>query len=521
MSKRRRKAGSSRRVHLNKARGKIDKRVEAVGPKHFGIVSVDCAKARSKWMLCDFYGNVLVPPTEVEHQQTGFQEAIDQLAAAIGEHQLKDVVVAIERTGNYHLPVKRAFAAAGYEVRIVHPFASKQFRQVADGSVKTDDNDLAGIHRATVVGFGLLEEPLPPRYAQLQLLARHRRDLVRKNSRLRCQIREHLDAALPGYAAVFAKRLFDSPLAIPLALEFASARRLLEVGIGGMDRWLRQEKIRFQHASLVKISAWAQRAAEPHPEAPLHLRILAELEQDRRAKLQKIQALEGDIVPYLVETPYVLLLVIPGINVVSAADLAGEMGPITHYANANAITGRAGLYPGRYQSDEVDKKGKLVRSANKRLRAVILQITNNLLTCNDYFQALAIGWDADDVDERIQHVRVAKRFTRLAYPMVAGGIVFDHPCCREPAYILDKLLHFQLEHAMDWEALQANLNTATEQLPKNIFHREAATLAEKRQQLSHARKPGLRRIGEVLGEVLAKRLGMVLQSEMEDQTSNA
>jgi hypothetical protein len=47
---------------LGKPNGVIQPRVQAVGPERFGIVAVDCAKARSKWMLCDFYGNVLIPP---------------------------------------------------------------------------------------------------------------------------------------------------------------------------------------------------------------------------------------------------------------------------------------------------------------------------------------------------------------------------------------------------------------------------------------------------------------------------
>ncbi len=67
----------------------------------------------------------------------------------------------------------------------------------------------------------------------------------------------------------------------------------------------------------------------------------------------------------LVRTPYVLLLAFPGINVASAGEFAGEMGPISHYAHARAITGRAGLYPSRYQSDQVDLcDGALVRCAN-------------------------------------------------------------------------------------------------------------------------------------------------------------
>ena len=45
----------------------------------------------------------------------------------------------------------------------------------------------------------------------MQLVIRHRRDLVRKGAALNCQIRDHLEAALPGFAACFDKlweRLF-------------------------------------------------------------------------------------------------------------------------------------------------------------------------------------------------------------------------------------------------------------------------------------------------------------------------
>ena len=62
----------------------------------------------------------------------------------------------------------------------------------------------------------------------------------------------------------------------------------------------------------------------------------------------------------------------PGINVVSAADLAAELGPIAHYANARCILGRAGLRPSRYQSDQVDLcNGPLPHACNRRL---VLQI---------------------------------------------------------------------------------------------------------------------------------------------------
>jgi len=101
------------RSFIQKPRGVIHPRVQKVGPEHFGIVSFDCAKARSKWMLCDFYGNVIIEPSILTHARGDFDAALMQLRDAIERCHLQDQVIAIERTGNYHLPVKRAYAAAG------------------------------------------------------------------------------------------------------------------------------------------------------------------------------------------------------------------------------------------------------------------------------------------------------------------------------------------------------------------------------------------------------------------------
>ena len=61
------KSKSTNARYIGKPAGAIQERVKLVGPEHFGIVAVDCAKRRSKWMLCDFYGKVIIEPTTVEH----------------------------------------------------------------------------------------------------------------------------------------------------------------------------------------------------------------------------------------------------------------------------------------------------------------------------------------------------------------------------------------------------------------------------------------------------------------------
>src|SRR5690606_22614662 len=155
-------------------------RVQAAGPERFGVVSVDCAKFRSKWMLADFYGKVLVGPTNVEHLRLSFDLMIQQIRRAVEKHSLKDVIVCVEMTGTYHRPIQRVLRKAGFETRLVHPFATSHYRIAEHGDQKTDDHDLVAIFRAGINGFGLLEQPIPSIYRELQIFSRARRDLVRK-----------------------------------------------------------------------------------------------------------------------------------------------------------------------------------------------------------------------------------------------------------------------------------------------------------------------------------------------------
>jgi transposase len=449
----------------------------------------------------------LIPPTFVAHNRIELDAAVAQLGAAFSSGALGDAIVAIERTGRYHHAVKNAFAAAGRDVRLVHPYASKQFRQPADPDNKTDDTDLAAIQRAAVNGFALVEARCDESWRSLQLLIRHRRNLVQKNSALCCQIREHLHAAWPGYAACFDK-LWDSGLAFPLVRHFGTAAALLQAGAAGVQRCLRAHGIRYQERTVVTILQWAQTAAPPDVAADLHRRIALAYDDDRRRKCQEIQALERDSAARLVRTPYVLLLSFPGINVVSAADFAGEMGPIANYANPRAITGRAGLFPSRYQSDRVDRAdGPLVRRANRALRAAILGIADNLILCNRHCHALAARWRAAGKDPRHTHVRIGMRFCRIAFHMVAGRQVFRHPCLRERSYILDKLLAFHTAHHTPMEPTLQDLHAALEHIPVKEHGHEAQPLADKLHSLRHRRAAGPQPLSEAVAIVLA-RLGV-------------
>jgi hypothetical protein len=160
--------------------------------------------------------------------------------------------------------------------------------------------------------------------------------------------------------------------------------------------------------------------------------------------------------------------------------------------------------PSRYQSDQVDKsRGPLRRCGNRRLRAALLQIADNLVKKNHHFNARAAAWSRAGKDPRWIRVKVAKSFSRLAYAIVAGRQLFSHPCRQEDHYVLDKLLAFHTEHGTAAAQLQEDLQAAAEQLPRGSHQAEAVPLAARLQQLEHRRR-GVQPLAAILPLVLAK-----------------
>lgn len=504
----------SRAFHVQKPQGQFTQRVQLVGPERFGVVSIDCAKRRSKFFVCDFYGNVLIEPTVLEHTQPAFDAAIGRIRALMRERGLRDCVVAIERTGTYHRPVQDAFRRADFDTRLVHPFASKQFRQPADPGNKTDDTDLAAIFRSAANGFGLLQPACPEIYLEIQQLSRQRRDLVRKTIVLRCQLKEVLHQLMPGYADCFPGHLFDTAIALPLARRTGSAQVILDAGLEGLRQRV-PDGIRYLPRTLAKILDWARTAAPPQQPWQLFREHLDRLADDFLQKSLEIRRLEQRLPGLLAQTPYVHLLALPGICVITAAELAGELGPIEHYANANHITGRSGLCPSRYQSDQVDSSGPLRRRAHRRLRATLLRIADNLLRHNHHYQARASHWSKKD--PRWIRVKIAKGFSRLAFVLLTGRCVYPHPACQPRHSICEKLLAFHSERKTDIQRALDDIDRANRQLSDRTRRDEMDILQSQLDDPRCRRRRGPVALAKIIPLVLA-RLGVrTLQSKPEER----
>ena len=271
---------------------------------------------------------------------------------------------------------------------------------------------------------------------------------------------------------------------------------------------------------MIRILGWAQNAPTPDPDAALHRQLVQALNDDWAAKEQQVHSAEGDIVGLLVQTPYVRLLALAGVNVVLAGELAGEAGPMTNCASGRVVTGRAGLYPRRHQSDQVDyASGSLARRGNRRLRQVLLLTADTLMRCNDHFRVLAAKWSDQGKDPRDIHVRVAGRYARIAFQIVTGTAVFRHPACQGDPVVLWKLIEFHNKENIPLETMQTHLGHAAASLPAAERLREHAALDARWEAARDRRGRGPQHVRALLPAVLDQMVGGDTAPRIESCTS--
>ena len=139
------------------------------------------------------------------------------------------------------------------------------------------------------------------------------------------------------------------------------------------------------------------------------------------------------------------------------------------------------MYPSRYQSDAVDRRdGPLVRRANRTLRRAIMMIADNLI---DLQRPLPhpgnAGWRAAGQGPP-RHPR-PRRQAVLPDRLPDGGRprkCIRHPSCRERDYVLRKLSCFHAEHGRSMAQVMADLQAATDHIPKSEHAPEAKSLFE-------------------------------------------
>lgn len=129
---------------------------------------------------------------------------------------------------------------------------------------------------------------------------------------------------------------------------------------------------------------------------------------------------EKQMVKYLVQTPGVYLLSVPGISVTYAADFTAEAGDIHRFAYAGQVISLAGTAPKKHQSGELDKANLHTSHKGKNLlRMTVNQIALSLNAhCPEYHNYYSKKrYQYQDAPPKAR-TATANKFIKLAFSMM-------------------------------------------------------------------------------------------------------
>lgn len=435
---------------LNHIQGKNGSRwaqfVRETGTDSMLIVAIDAAKYTHKAIICTFYGDVLVKPFEFDASMTGLEKVKEQIRIERDRLGMNKVVVGVETTGHYYEDLVRRCQSEGYHVRILNAATTAQERQALLNWSKTDNLDLMAIVQSIIHGRGTSNELSVGDVHNLQKLTRARRVLVGERTSTENLIRVHVDHIFREFQGksiwVNGKREHVAPF----SNLFSKAPRyfmrhslhpsdILSLGEEGLRELSIRENLKLRDKTIKVLIDYAQNSISQPKEFVESDQFLLRLELDRLDLLDKqIQILEREIEDLFIQTEGAVILSVPGIGVVTGAELYAEMGDISDFDHAGQLIKMAGTNPIVKQSGGkkpsyfgVSKQGR------RTFRNITYQVGRSLAVNNPEMKQKYLAFKERGKHPRQAYVALGNRMIRLAFSMIRNQTLYRTD---KPNYVL-------------------------------------------------------------------------------------
>lgn len=418
------------------------------------LVPIDVSKVLQKCMILNYFGEVLESSFSFMVSQTGMKLLLSKIENAKLSYNAERVFVGIEATGHYYEDIVRILTDKGYSVHIINPASTHEERKQHLTYTKTDDIDLFLIAEALVGNKATNNKLTTGVYKQLQNLTRARRSEINKRSRIKVEIRaihDHIWREYQGYSVLVDRKVktktifsdFWGKASLHILEYYPHASQILELGEIGLKRLSKKHNLKIRTLAIEKLLiAASESVSKPLEDLSSEIFLLKQKLKDYEWHTRNIKIYEQEIERIFVETDGLLLLTVPGIGLVTAAEIYCEMGDLNHYTNANQLIKKAGTNPTVKQSGSTDGYyGRISKQGNSNLRRAIYMAGRSLSAHNDalkpfYSRLKEKGKKAGKI-----YIAMGNKFLKIAFAMLKNQSPFkwDNPTFNYKEEVTKKL----------------------------------------------------------------------------------
>jgi transposase len=411
--------------------------IRKTGVENILIVAIDAAKYTHKAMICNYYGDILVSPFDIDASMTGFEKVKRIVQSERAKHQMKEVVVGIETTGHYYEDFVLKSHKEGYHVRIINAATTAKERDALLNWSKTDNLDLLAIVQSVKNGRGTSSELSFGHIKNLQKLTRSRRDLVQMQTATENHIRVHVDHIFREFQGKSIWRDGKKEKLKPLSDLFGKASRylmrhhlhpsdILNLGEEGLRELSVRENLKLRDQSIRILLEFAKHSISQPKEVVQVEQFLLNQRLDHLELIEKqIKRIEREIEDLFVQTEGAVILSVPGIGIVTGAELYAEMGDISDFDHAGQLIKMAGTNPTVKQSgDRRPSYYAISKQGRRAFRNVTYQIGRSLAQNNPDMKQRYLAFKEKGKYSGQAYIALGNRMIRLAFSMIKNQTLY-------------------------------------------------------------------------------------------------
>lgn len=424
--------GTNKQYHIQGKKGsRFSDQLRGINLEQVLIVAIDAAKLHQKALICNYFGDVIEKSFFFSINSIGIQELCHKIQLASVKTNAQRIFLGVEATGHYYEDIVRELGKKGYLVQIFNAYTTFEERASALSWCKTDDLDLVAIAHAIMQNKGTESALAEGIQRQLLTLSRARRSEVNKRSTLQVEIRvlmDHIWREFQGYAVTDGQKRKTQKIfsdfwgKTPLFFmeHFPHPSSILNLGEWELRKLSRQHNLKMRDTTIHKLLFAASNSlSRPIEELAPELLILKMKLQDLKKFNENIIALEKELETLLIQTDGLLLLTIPGIGVVSAAEFYSEIGDISKYDHPNQLIKKAGTNPIVKQSGGASGYyGRISKQGNSHLRYVLYHIGHTLSIHNKDLSPFRQRLKEKGKHYRKIFVALGNKFLKIAFAML-------------------------------------------------------------------------------------------------------
>ena len=338
------------------------------------ILSFDIAKGKSVYCFIDEKRNVIRDATLIEHKKDEFDELFNFIS------KYKSLVVIMESTSVYHLPVENYFRSKAIDTIVMNPKLVKQYRDTLNKS-KTDKLDCFKIARCYL---GTIDNHYQKQdeYFMFNPLARQYWSLVEGQTRLKNRYKQLIEIVFPEFNLLFNDLYSD--LALNFIHDFPHPVLFVNRRNDYLMNYLKTKNgttqaFRFKN-KVLKMKELAKNSLCYVSVDSLQVQNLIQVIEMIQYHKQEIEKIKNQLINNLKNTKlFKIINSIPGFGDFSTALFLAEVGDITRFNERKEFISFMGIDSITSQSGIASYHGPISKSGSKFARTILFNVVTTLI----------------------------------------------------------------------------------------------------------------------------------------------